>query len=314
MPRGLFVNVSFDLCSIYESGISIYQCLKDSKKFKLDYAEINTKNRKIPRDYDFYLFNYHWVRMGWLNTQALKKLKKLKFCVVLETYPKMPLMTVEYRDFDAFIVLDPSERSVYSNVHFLPRPLNTFASKSVAKTTSSNAIKIGSYGIGLKGKGYLKLVAAVNKEFDFAEVNLNLPILSSLSKIERNKFIADLDAVNSKNMKINITTEHLTRLEIVEWCAENTINVFLYDRNLGPGLSASTDQAIESGRPLLVSTNPTFRHLHNYITPYPFQSIRSAIENTQKKVFQLQEEWSDKVFRQSFEDILSTHKLSEVSN
>lgn len=70
------------------------------------------------------------------------------------------------------------------------------------------------------------------------------------------------------------------------------------------GLSAVTGQAISSGRPLLVTSDSTFRHIHKYINYYPNISIKEAIEQTQSGVLQMKEVWSCYNFLLKFENIL----------
>jgi hypothetical protein len=189
----------------------------------------------------------------------------------------------------------------------LPSPLNLNKASNNLNIENQDNVKIGSYGIGLEGKGYVSLIKAVNMEFDSAEINLNLPILNKIEGNIKNKFFDEIRRANIKNLNINITTTEFSREELVGWCKSNTINVFLYNRNISTGLSAATDQAIESGRPLLVSSNSTFRHLHPYITPYPFQSIRSAITTTSSGVKKLQKEWSSTVFKNQIESIVESY-------
>ena len=64
-----------------------------------------------------------------------------------------------------------------------------------------------------------------------------------------------------------------------------------------PGLAAVTDQAIASGRPLAVSDNRTFRHIHEYIVPYPARSLRESIAVSQAEVQQMQQNWSHEAFQ-----------------
>jgi 6-pyruvoyl-tetrahydropterin synthase len=309
MTRGLFVNTKKEICSIYESGISVYNNLKDSNEFKIDYVEIDKKNRKISNTYDFYLFNYHWVKMGWLNTRMLKKIHQKKFCLVLETFPQSPLRAVSHLHFDAYLVLDPLERSVYSNVHFFPRPILGNLEKSSNQQPISGRVRIGSYGLALNGKGFDRLVGAVNKEFDEAEISLHLPTFSKSSEITKEIFLETLSKKNVKNFNINISSQNTTHEELVKWCYGNDINVFLYTRNIGTGLSATTDQAIESGKPLLISTNATFRHLHPYITPYPFQSIKQAIASTKDAVNEIRKDWNKVKFVSDFVELLKIYKV-----
>jgi hypothetical protein len=72
------------------------------------------------------------------------------------------------------------------------------------------------------------------------------------------------------------------------------------------GLSAVTDQAISSGRPLFVTNDRTFRHIHKYINCYPYIGIKKAIENTQEGILKMKEDWSSKNFLIKFEKILAS--------
>jgi len=86
MLRGLFINNKRAKDSIFESGYMVYNCLKLSKKYQVDYCEVDITNREIKSGYDFYFFNYHPVTMSWLETRNLKK--ELGFSTrVFLTYP-----------------------------------------------------------------------------------------------------------------------------------------------------------------------------------------------------------------------------------
>jgi hypothetical protein len=82
----------------------------------------------------------------------------------------------------------------------------------------------------------------------------------------------------------------------------------LYDRKL-PGLSATADQAILSGRPLCVSNNDTFRHILHYIKPYPEWSLCDAIKSSANAVRQMQQDWDPHHFARRFEVMLSHYVL-----
>ena len=70
------------------------------------------------------------------------------------------------------------------------------------------------------------------------------------------------------------------------------------------GLAAVTDQAILSEKPLLVSDDITFRHIHKYIDCYPNIGLKEAIEKTKTGVLQMKQDWSSENFLEKFEKIL----------
>lgn len=307
--NGLFINNPEAQCSIYESGKMAFQCLSGSEKYSLDYTEITADKRTIRTGYDFYFFNYHMQTTGWLDTKAIGKLLSgLKITMVLEVSPNDPFVYCSPDDFDAYCVLDPTLNLKKENVFPFPRPLEVFEENEPYQP--KDVPVIGSFGFATKGKGFEHLVDAVNKEFDRAVVRINIPYATYTDE-SRNyaEQLARMCREKAKNgIEVIVTHDFMTKAELIKWCGQNTINCFLYDRNM-PGLAATTDQAISSGRPLIVSKNNTFRHVQKYVKPFPYQTLKTAIETTQSNVEEIQKEWSPERFRERFEKVLDNFKF-----
>jgi len=321
-PCGIFINPSKANCSIYESGRMMYESLLLSIKYKLDYLEIDKRNRTVPNTYDFYAFNYHHSRMEWLDTKSLHRLPGLHITFVLETLPSDPFVLCPPSDFDVYCALDPTMNVADKRVYAFSRPLEVPA-KSNSYNESSIPV-VGSFGFATPGKGFELLVDAVNKEFDKAIVRINIPsgtyadgVTWKLHKQNYTMYLSDLCKKTAKEgVQVIVTHDFMTKDELFEWCGQNTLNCFLYNR-IQPGLSATTDQAISSGRPLAISTNETFRHIHPYIKPYPFRNLKESIALSQSEVLQMQKEWEPSNFASKFEKILQDFNLFEkveVSN
>ena len=69
--KGIFYNSQKAVCSIYESGLQVYDILKNSSFFKLDYSE----ERKFRYDYDFCIINYHFTTNNWIRKELLDSFK-----------------------------------------------------------------------------------------------------------------------------------------------------------------------------------------------------------------------------------------------
>jgi hypothetical protein len=112
--------------------------------------------------------------------------------------------------------------------------------------------------------------------------------------------------ITKPGIKLKITHDILSKSDLIKLCSNQTINCFFYNRQhlYSAGLSAVTDQAISSGRPLLVTSDRTFRHIHKYINYFPNISLKEAIEQTQSGVLQMKTEWSCHNFLLKFEKIL----------
>ena len=309
-PRGVFLNSVKANCSIHESGKMAYQSLLISDRYNLDYLEISRDSYNIPQNYDFYLFNYHHVTMDWLNTKSVRQLPGLKLTLVLETLTNNPFVLCPMDDFDAYCALDPTMNIQDKRVYAFPRPLEV-ADRIIPYHNPTIPI-IGSFGFATPGKGFELVVDAVNKEFEEAIIKINIPSGTyadepcwKLYKRNYAEYLSDLcQKVAKKGIQVIVSHDYMTKQELIEWSGQNTLNCFLYNRSQ-PGLSATTDQAISSGRPLAVSTNETFRHIHQYIKPYPFQSLQESIASSQPQVLQMQKDWTPNNFGLKFEEVLT---------
>lgn len=312
--RGLFLNTAQANCSIYESGKMVYKCLLLSEKYAIDYIEIDSENREVKNGYDFYAFNYHHDTMSWLDTKSIGLLPGLKLTFVLETLKNDPFVLCPRDAFDVYCALDPTMSSADKRVHAFPRPLE---SASIVVPYQEKAIPvIGSFGFATPGKGFELVVDAVNKEFDKAIVRINIPpgthadpATYKLHNRDYADYLSDLcKKTSKKGIEVIVTRDYMSKEDLIQWCSQNTLNCFLYNRNQ-PGLSATTDQAISSGRPLAVSTNETFRHIHAHLTPYPFRSLKESIESSQPEVSTMQDSWSPRQFVDKFERVLDEFNL-----
>lgn len=328
-PRGAFINTAHANCSIFESGRMVWSSLRGASEYDLEYfsldmldlsafattGELRVEGREVGRkqDYDFWVFNWHFITMApHIADDTIRALPGSKFTVVLELEPGNPLALVPPNVFDGFIALDPTAHPV-SSIFAFPRPLEGEARSN--RRSIPKVPVIGSFGFGTPGKGFEFLVEAVNKEFDRAIVRINVPFgtyTSSTDAIhgkEYPKYLAEVcRRIAKPGVEVAFTHAFMTPDELLDWCADNDLNCFMYTRRQS-GLSATTDQAIMSGRPLLTSTNDTFRHIHKYIPPYPVLSLREALETTGPLVRQMQKDWSRDAFKQTFIGMLQNAGL-----
>jgi len=306
-PKGLFLNAPRANCSIYESGRMMYDSLVLSERYRLDYMELTEAEHDIPDSYHFYAFNYHHIRMSWLDTSSVQQLPGFKLTFVLETLPNDPFVFCPSDAFDAYCALDPTMNSSDVRVYAFPRPLEAVSDLP----TYEEPTVIGTFGFATQGKGFDRVVAAASSEFDRAIVRINIPA-SDFARKKRSLFthqdyaghLEDLCRKAAKTgIQVIVTHEFMSKPALINWCAMNTLNCFLYDRDM-PGLSATTDQAIASGRPLSVSDNPTFRHILQYVDPYPVRSLKESIVSSASGVRRMQEDWSPRNFAKRFDKVL----------
>ena len=234
--------------------------------------------------------NQHFTVNNWITKEDVQKFGKPVFCIVTEVALQDENKIKFAPDFfTAYIVIDPSIED-YGNVYGFPRPLES----AVHLTKNENKIPIiGSFGFATEGKRWDLILEQVAEEFDFNMITI-ANIKDSYNKLK------------NKNIKLYISHNEFTKEELVKWCSENDVNVFFYYREKThiAGLAAATDQAISSERPILVTKDPTFRHIHKYIDYYPNITIKDAIEKTQEGIKQMKEDWSSENFVNKFNYII----------
>lgn len=303
--KGIFYNSQKSLCSIYSSGIMCYDVLKNSTLYTLFYSE--KQGGGIDYTSDFIVVNYHPVVCKWIKETDLKTYKGKTFCIVTEVglYTN-DVAPVTPKIFDHYIIIDPTVKEK-NNIHAFPRPLiECIVPPYIPKTIPI----IGSFGFATEGKNWGQIIEKVFHEFDEAIIRFNIPKATHVPNSIYNKIINEIKSASrilrcKPKIKFELTFHSFqTQQDIVNWCAQNTINIFLYNRPHVTGLCAVTDQAILSERPLLVSNHATFRHIHPYLQCSPNITIKKAIETTQQGVLCMKNDWSSKNFLNKFERIL----------
>lgn len=302
--RGVFYNSQKSMCSIYSSGLMCFQVLKNTTIYNLEYSE---EKDKIDLQADFIIINHHPAVCNWISPKLLSNYKGKTFCIITEVglHTEDPI-PVTPKIFDHYIVIDPTIQET-KKIHAFPRPL---PNHHVPPYIPKDIPVIGSFGFAGFDKRWGLIIECVYQEFDQAIIRFNIPQATFVSNKIYEQIMDEIQQATvilkqKPGIKFELTsTEFETQQDIVNWCAQNTINIFLYNRNTITGLSAVTDQAIISERPLMVSNNPTFRHIHPYISYYPHHTIKSSIENSVPGVLQMKQDWSSAKFLQKFENIL----------
>lgn len=305
--KGIFYNSPYAVCSIHASGRMCFDCLKTSTLYDLDYTE----SQNFAWHYDFLILNQHFTTCNWITKEHLKKYVGKTFCIVTEvTFVGNPIAKCP-DFFQHYIVLDPTVVET-DKIHAFPRPLVGESKASILQIKNQAGEQspvIGSFGFATPGKQWHEIVEATQNEFDTAFIRFNICRATHVPP-----HIQNIEAIRTRchglirkpGIRLEITTHHLSEQQLLDWCAENTVNCFFYKREhlFTAGLAAVTDQAIASKRPLLVTKDPTFRHILVYLKPWPELSLREAIRTTKPIVDRICEEWSAAKFLAKFENLL----------
>jgi SAM-dependent methyltransferase len=205
--------------------------------------------------------------------------------------------------FDFRALIDPSVRSRVPNVSAHPRVI----AGCKPSTKPRNSFTVGSFGFATPSKCFDHVVTLVKREFEDATIRFNIPSSSFCDPegSEARKIAKDcMDMVSGTGIRVEVFHEFLPPQKLVDFLAENTINIFCYTDENGRGVSSAVDFAVASGRPFGVSDGTMFRHL-KHICPEVFISkhgIRGVLKSEDGPVKKLQKLWSDENLSKSFFD------------
>lgn len=284
--------------------------LKNSDKYTLTYSE----NSNLDFSFDFVIINQHFTVNNWLSEKLVKQFNKPIFCIVTEvSFSSNPIERIPPY-FTHCIVLDPTINET-EKMHAFGRPIEEF--ELPKEILNYDIPRIFSFGMATYGKEWYKIVELVQNDYENAFIHFNIPkgtfVSLDMHNSEINKILTSCkNIINKPGIHLKITHDNLSKQQLIELCSKQTINCFIYNREqiFSSGLSADTDQAISSGRPLLVSSDRTFRHIHKYIEHYPNISIKTAIEKNKEGVLQMKKDWSMSNFIKKFENILFKYQFN----
>ena len=329
----LFISHKAAQCGVYEFGENIFEVLQASSEYKFLKAECGSL-RELElaienNDPSAVIYNYHPSVLPWLCEKVTKKVYRnnvSKFAmpqigIIHEVTQEVADNATGYRNrfvlgshqkkinslFDYYIAADPTL--------LLKNPLvyktGRLITRSEARSNLPAVTTIGSFGFGTPNKGFEKLVALVQNEFDEAHIRLNIPSAT----------FGDKDGVNARKIAENcrhlikkpgisleVSHEFLSRDKVIEFLSSNSLNAFLYEDKSGRGLSSTIDLALAAGRPIAVSRCPMFRHI---LSAQPSvciddNSLKQILQNGFSPLQKISENWNAKNLVFEYERILDS--------
>jgi SAM-dependent methyltransferase len=284
----LFVSHANQKCGVYQFGKTIFDVIKLSEKYNFRWVECDSLSllKDSIKQYtpDAIIYNYHPITMPWIVSKVLTKVYKsnitdiriLQIGIIHEITQDVADNATNYRNkflihnraslinklFDFYIAPDPTlllkNPLVYKTGRLVPEYQNNF--------TLPDIPTIGSYGFGTPKKGFENIVKKVNDEFDYAKIRLNIPPADFGDADGKNaQTIAEncQKLITKPGIQLEVSHDFFEKNHLLDFLAQNSINVFLYEDNFGRGLSSAIDYALAVQRPVCLSSSSMFRHILN---------------------------------------------------
>lgn len=265
----LFLNHSKQQCGVYQYGKRLYDILKKTGKY--DYVEIENleeyRTAILKYSPTSILYNYHQSTMPWLNQENIQR--EVKNIGIPHESPE--------HLFDIVCDIDPN--AVESTSRFsIPRPIYENVDELLKDYQPSPSIKafidysekgvpvFGSFGFGFLNKGFYKLIQLIDATYDSAIIKLIIPGAHFDDNREhtKNQMKQICESIPRKSsIKLLITHEFVSNEDLLLFLKSNTMNLFLYDKLEGRGISSTIDYALSVNTPLAISDSHMFRHIYS---------------------------------------------------
>jgi hypothetical protein len=170
---------------------------------------------------------------------------------------------------------------------------------------------IGSFGFGLPGKGFQRLVKQVQAEYDVAVIRLHIAYATygDAAGHLAQRVATECRALKTKpGIELEITHDFMDVSKLIDWLAQNTINAFLYDYFPGRGISGPPDYALSARRPIALTKSYMFKHMWD-ASPSIFienLSLKQIVANGLLPLQQYYDKWSEQQLAETYDRIINT--------
>lgn len=249
----LFLNSVRKACGVYQYGLRLANCLPMCK-----YREVSGEEEYLAAINEFapekIIYNYHSATMDWLHTGNITHTAK-NVGILHESQTTM---------FDEVLDINPQAPNG------IPRPLfyeipskisNVEHEFFISYNQGPNVPIFGSFGFGFDNKGFNKIIHYVNEQYDNAIIKFIIPLGD---KLEHEHILRKcFDCKIKPGIELMVSTDFFSNEDLLFFLNSNTMNLFLYDRMEGRGISSTIDYALSVNVPIGISDSFMFRNIYD---------------------------------------------------
>jgi len=296
----LFINSVQKNCGCHDYGERTFRILENSVPYNFIYKEPNNLEEynalKEGIKPEAVIHNYHPLTMAWLP--PFEPTSKTVNMLLHHEGTELNLKP------DYWLYVD-SLHSETGNKFAIPRPLVEWS----LHWKPINIIPvISSFGMGFGNKNYGLITKTVNEQFDEAILRFHIP--RAYYGDRNGESTAGIlpgiyNEMQNPNIHLEITHDFLSEDELLQWLAESSLNVFLYEQMEGRGLSSVIDYALSVDVPIAINDSAMFRHIQNPISNVANNSLKYIIAAGTDHLKVYKQKWSNENFLRKYESILN---------
>lgn len=308
MKNVLFLNPPHVACSVHAMGLNLWRILQQSKQFYYRYL-IPESLEHLAYEMellgaDVILNNHMWPTLPWLTPELIQEtrawgVKQIAVCShgLRFAHPR----------FDAYLIPDPRTTRA-DNIWPMGRPLPAVTTQT---TLATRVPTIGTAGFLLPHKNFPGTVARIIREFDRAHIRLfigqaDLAPSSLNDAAECRRLVAEC----GKDIQLTLSTGYLSPPGLVDWLAQNDLNVYFYAGNSGaPAPAMAPDSALAALRPIAVNRLDPGLSLFWDLKPsvcIEDNSLKTIMENGITPLAPLYERFSDQRVLEDVENCIAS--------
>jgi hypothetical protein len=284
MKKIIYINHGLaKKCGVYDLGVRHFNSIKNIKEYNILYYEIDSIDgyfkmcsKEKP---DGIFFNHMRATSSWIN-ENINLYKCVKYCVPHLFYKDNFYYENEdpYQNiYDYFIILDKNSKEDFKNFK-TNRPLLKFNPVEYKKNSIPT---IGAFGFAFLEKRLSYIAKEVNKNFDRAILNFNIPMAHFAPNIDVQTDIINpcISEITKPDIVINFQTEFLSQEELIKKLNSNDLNCLFYPKENIHGVSSSLDYAVSAQKPILITDSLMYRSFIDELPKYPETSILDIFNN-----------------------------------
>lgn len=311
-PRVLFINHRSRNCGVYQFGCLVVQSIAPSSAIDCHYREVDDEADFLLAldevEPQVVIANYHPATMAWL-TRAVVRRTVVPIAGIVHEFDHGNCFLAESDRFTYRILPDPTVVSRLPNVFSSPRVAPHFLLDYALSPSLAPPVTIGSFGFASGGKGFEHIVRLVQDEFDEACIRFHIPSseFADPDGARARETVEHCRALIRKpGISLLATHDFMDERALLGFLSTNSINVFLYEDQLGRGVSSVVDLAVAAGRPIAVSESRMFRALHAVAPASRIvdSSLRQILHAGPVEILAAKAAWSPVVLRGCYEEIV----------
>jgi len=304
----LIVSHAKKRCGINQYGLNVYEALAASKRYAIAYAECGSERDLAKAMTDFnpsvVLYNFYPATMPWLNPGITRKFAVTQLGVMHEV-TQQEADRADRQFFEYHICPDPTLVENNPSVIKIPRIIPRYDNRQPLP----ERVRIGSFGFGIHDKGFRRLIEKVQEEYDEADIHILMPFNDVVDSEGRRFALKTAEqcrqAVHKPGVRLTISHDFVSKTELLDFLAGNTLNAFFYDVHKDRGISSTIEHALAVQRPMAITRCGMFRHVSSAVPSICIEdsSLKQIIANGTRPLEPFYRAWTAENFVSALEGV-----------